>query len=348
MTAQETHITGWDIGGAHLKVAQCDLQGQLLHSIEIPCPLWQGIEHLQQAIQTAQQQLGAQQALAAITMTGELVDIFADRQTGVTAILDCVTQFIPDEQCIVYAGEAGWFSPSKAKEHWQQVASRNWQASAVFAAKQVEQGLFIDIGSTTSDIIPIQNNQAIPNALTDFERQANSELHYAGAIRTPLIAIAHQAPFDGKTIRLAAEVFATTGDCWCLLDELDPLSIGDSSADGQTWQPQDCARRLARLLGTDAHHYPMEHWQQLAHWFAQQQIAHLLTACETVLAAHTAITPNAPIIGAGIGRFIVKQCAKQLGRAYIDFSELTEPPSPDAADHAPAAAVALLACHQLT
>lgn len=348
MTAQDTYITGWDIGGAHLKVAQCDQQGQLLHTIEIPCPLWQGIEHLQHAIQTAQQQLGAQQAVAAITMTAELVDIFADRQTGVSAILDCVTQFIPDEHCIVYAGEAGWLSPSQAKVQWQQVASRNWHASAVFSAKQVEQGLFIDIGSTTSDIIPIHNNQAIPNALTDFDRQANSELHYAGAIRTPLIAIAHQAPFAGKTIRLAAEVFATTGDYWCLLDQLDPASICDSSADGQTWQAQDCARRLARLLGTDAHHYPFEQWQQLAQWFAQQQIAQLLTACETVLSAHPSITANAPIIGAGIGRFIVKQCAKQLGRAYIDFSELTEPSSSDAADHAPAAAVALLACNQLT
>lgn len=348
MTAQNTYITGWDIGGAHLKVAQCDQQGQLFHTIEIPCPLWQGIEHLQHAMQIAQQQLGTQQALAAITMTGELVDIFADRQTGVSAILDCVMQFIPDEHCIIYAGEAGWLSPSQAKEYWQQVASRNWQASAVFAAKQVEQGLFIDIGSTTSDIIPIYSNQAIPNALTDFGRQANSELHYAGAIRTPLIAIAHQVPFDGKTIRLAAEVFATTGDCWCLLDQLDPTSIGDSSADGQTWQPQDCARRLARLLGTDAHHYPIDQWRQLAQWFTQQQIAQLLTACETVLSANIAITPNAPIIGAGIGRFIAQQCAKQLGRSYIDFSELTEPASTDAADHAPAAAVALLACHQLT
>jgi len=36
-----------------------------------------------------------------------------------------------------------------------------------------------------------------------------------------------------------------------------------------------------------------------------------------------------------------------LGRAYIDFSELLKPPSVHAANHAPAVAVALLACDQL-
>jgi len=348
MTTHQIEITGWDIGGAHLKVTRCNQQGHLTHAIEIPCPLWLGIKHLQQAIHTAQQQIGQQQTLAAITMTGELVDIFADRQSGVSHILDCLLQFIPEQHCMVYAGEAGWLSPTQAKEQWQQVASRNWQASAVFTAQQIKQGLFIDVGSTTSDIIPIQNNQAIPNAFSDFERQANSELHYAGAIRTPLIAIAHQAPFDGKFIRLAAEVFATTGDCWCLLDELDPTAICDSSADGQSWQQQDCARRLARLLGTDAAAHPPEHWQSLAQWFAAQQLDQLYTACKTVLSSHPTITPDAAIIGAGIGRFIIKHCAKKLGRNYIDFSQLIEPQSSQAADHAPAAAVALLAWHQLT
>ena len=348
MTVQQTLITGWDIGGAHLKVAQCNRQGKLIHAIELPCPLWQGIEYLQQAIKTAQQQLGSQQIIAAITMTGESVDIFADRQTGVRAILDCISQFIPAEYCIVYAGELGWLSILQAKEQWQLVASRNWQASALFTSQHVKHGLFVDVGSTTSDIIPIQQNRVIAKALTDFGRQANNELHYAGAIRTPLIAIAHKAPFDGRLIRLAAEVFATTGDCWCLLGKLNPLSISDTSADGQPWHPQDCMRRIARLLGTDANSYPPEQWEHLANWFAQQQTDQLLAACEAILNANESISANAPIIGAGIGRFIVKKCAEDLGRAYIDFSDLINPPSVHAGNNAPAVAIALLACDQLT
>ena len=36
-------ITAWDIGGAHIKVAQCTQQGELRQVFELPCPLWRGI-----------------------------------------------------------------------------------------------------------------------------------------------------------------------------------------------------------------------------------------------------------------------------------------------------------------
>jgi probable H4MPT-linked C1 transfer pathway protein len=341
-------ITGWDIGGAHLKVAQCTQQGELLHAFEVPCPLWQGIDELNKAVKTAQKKLICSTSINAITMTGELVDIFPDRQSGVDKIISGIQPFLSEGSCHIYAGEQGWLTPSEAKKQWRQVASRNWQASVSYSAQTVEQGLFIDVGSTTSDIIAIHNYQAQPVAFNDFERQAISELHYSGAIRTPLIAIAHTAPFDNKTIRLTAEVFATSGDCWCILGQLDPATIQDNAADGQPWQKSDCIRRLARLLGTDAHDFPEQQWQQLAQWFAQQQIMQLQQACQTVLANHSIISQQAPLIGAGIGRYMVQQCAEQLGKDYIDFSSLTNPSSPQAADNAPAAAIALLASQQLS
>lgn len=341
-------ITGWDIGGAHLKVAQCTQQGELYQAIEIPCPLWRGIEQLQKAIIAAQEKLIRPTLINAVTMTGELVDIFPDRQSGVASILNCLLPFLTKDTCQIYAGNQGWLTPSKAKTQWQDVASRNWQASADFTASHIEQGIFIDIGSTTSDIVIINEHQAQPKAFNDVERQAISELHYAGAIRTPLIAIAHTAPFNNKVIRLAAEVFATTGDCWCILDQLDSTSLKDNTADGQPWQKPNCIRRLARLFGTDAHHYPEQQWYMLAQWFAQQQTAQLQQACETVLANHDSIADNAPIIGAGIGRFMLQNVAKKLARDYIDFSSLTTPHSTQAADHAPATAIALLASQQLS
>lgn len=343
MTKQTPFITGWDIGGAHLKVARCDTQGNIVQVLQFPCPLWQGIEHLQQAIQAAQQQLGNQDDLAAITMTGELVDIFPDRQTGLAQILDCISKFIAEKDSYVYAGEMGWLSPQEAKQHWQNVASRNWQASAHFVAKHIENSLFVDIGSTTCDIIPIVQEQAVPSGFTDQQRQTSHELLYTGAIRTPLIALTNIAPFNGELVSLAAEVFATTGDCWCLLNQLDSTAILDNSADGKPWSNTDCARRIARLLGTDAVEEDISRWQQLALWFAQQQVHQINNACLQVLSAHPLLTTDCPIIGAGIGRFIAQQCADQLGRDYIDFSSLTSPHSDLAADHAPAVAVALLA-----
>ncbi len=342
-----SYITGWDIGGAHLKVARCDLQGNLVAVLQLPCPLWKGIEHLQLAIQSVHQQLNNQDDLAAITMTGELVDIFPNREAGVSQILDCISSFIDDDNISVYAGNLAWLDINDAKQQWQDIASRNWQASANFTASKIDTGLFVDIGSTTCDIIAINQGTVQASGYSDFKRQASRELLYTGAIRTPLIALTNHAPFNGIDIGLAAEVFATTGDCWSLLGYLDPESIQDMSSDGKPWLAANCINRIARLLGTDANQAAESHWLQLAQWFAEQQIQHVTNAILQVVSSHPNLAANTPIIGAGIGRFIAKACAQRLNRPYQDFHDLIDSSNTDISDHAPAVAVALLAQQQL-
>jgi (4-(4-[2-(gamma-L-glutamylamino)ethyl]phenoxymethyl)furan-2-yl)methanamine synthase len=348
MTVQQFNVTGWDIGGAHLKAARCDHAGNIIDIIQVPCPLWQGIEQLELAVQTVQKQLGNQDDIAAITMTGELVDIFTNRQSGVKEILACIGNYIPQDKLHVFAGDNNWLTASDAERHWQQVASRNWLASANFVTNSVQDGLFIDIGSTTCDIIPIKNGSVHCQSIDDHQRQLSRELLYTGAVRTPLIALANIAPFDGQLISLAAEVFATTGDCWSLLGKIKAESIQDTSSDGKSWQKEDCARRLARLLGTDVDEPLSQHWQQLAHWFTEQQIHQITNACLQVLSKHADLPVDAPVIGAGIGRFIAQLCAQRLKRPFVDFSQLITPLLAESADHAPAVAIALLAQQQLT
>lgn len=106
---------GWDIGGAHLKVARCNEHGQLEHVLQLPCALWRGIEELEQTLQHAVERLDCSADTHAITMTGELVDAFRDRQQGVSAILDCVAEKLPVEHCHIYAGADGWLNPAAAK-----------------------------------------------------------------------------------------------------------------------------------------------------------------------------------------------------------------------------------------
>jgi len=348
MSDQQSYFSGWDIGGAHVKVARCDNTGSVINVLQVACPLWKGIEHLASAIQEIQKQLNNHNDLAAVTMTGELVDIFENRQAGVSKILACIENYILTENIHVYAKDNTWLTTTEARLHWSQVASMNWQASAIFTADSIDSGLFIDIGSTTCDIIPIKKGKVCSQGLDDHQRQVSRELLYTGAIRTPLIALTNIAPFDGHLINLAAEVFATTGDCWRLLDKLEAASILDSSSDGMPWHKKDCARRLARLLGTDAEQPLSPQWQQLAQWFAEQQVHQINNACLQVISNHADIPANAPIIGAGVGRFIAQSCAERLNRPFIDFSTLITPNLSVAADHAPAVAVALLAQQQFT
>ena len=44
-------IVGWDVGGAHLKAVRVDGDGAATFALELACPLWQGVSHLDHAIE---------------------------------------------------------------------------------------------------------------------------------------------------------------------------------------------------------------------------------------------------------------------------------------------------------
>src|SRR5688572_24393293 len=104
MSNMALNIIGWDIGGAHLKAVHLDANGYFISSVQLPCPLWKGLDYLQRAIMDAQAQLNEKVALQAIkiepftrhavTMTGELVDLFENRHQGVCQIAKVVTDIL--------------------------------------------------------------------------------------------------------------------------------------------------------------------------------------------------------------------------------------------------------------
>lgn len=338
---------GWDIGGAHLKVAYADSTGKLQHVFQLPCALWTGIDALKESIRSALAQLPKSIASHYITMTGELVDAFPDRQQGVKAIVECIYDHLNNSEVHFFAGLDGWLTKDQAIEQWQDVASMNWQASAALAAQQIEQGLFIDIGSTTCDIIAIHNHQVHSIATTDYGRQCSGELVYTGAIRTPLMAISDSAPLHGNRVSLAAEWFASSADIWLILNHLSHDDIQDSSADGQPWTHTHSQQRLARMLGCDVIDATEAQWQNVAAYFAEKQMQQILNGCYQVLSRLPDWQQSSPVIGAGIGQFIVEKCASRLNRPYLDYAAFCQY-HPEAAEYAPAAALALLAAQQLS
>jgi uncharacterized hydantoinase/oxoprolinase family protein len=108
---------------------------------------------------------------------------------------------------------------------------------------------------------------------------------------------------------------------------------------------QESAARLARMLGRDADEAGLLAFADLASHFAECQLAEIEEAARTLIVREE-IELDAPVIGAGCGRFIAKKLASRLGRPYCDFAELIDcaPSAREmAASCAPAVAVGLLA-----
>jgi probable H4MPT-linked C1 transfer pathway protein len=332
---------GWDIGGAHVKAALLDDAGKAAGVVQLACPLWRGLEHLEQAVDAVLQRFG-NPARHAVTMTGELADIFPNRHQGVLQICQTLQRKLPQAELNIYAGEHGFIALSQVEALTASIASMNWLASAQFVAQQCHSGVFLDIGSTTTDIVALHDGNAQPQGRSDAERLTTEELIYSGVVRTPVMAVVQRVPFNGQMQRVAAEHFATMADVYRLTGALPEQHDMSDTADGGGKTQLDSARRLARMVGRDVEDSLMLAWQALAHYIARAHAQDIAAGIKRV----SGDADTTPLIGAGAGRFVVKQIAKKLGRDYVDFADLVIGDGNEkdwAAVCAPAYAVARLA-----
>jgi (4-(4-[2-(gamma-L-glutamylamino)ethyl]phenoxymethyl)furan-2-yl)methanamine synthase len=339
-------VIGWDVGGAHLKAARLDPAGRVAQVVQLACPLWQGLPRLRDALDQALAQLGpAHHHL--LTMTGEMADLFPDRPDGVRQLVAAVGDRVPPDRLRVYAGGSGFLAPEAAVEAPDRVASANWVASAALVAARLPAALLLDIGSTTTDLIPVRGGRVLARGADDTSRMVGDELVYRGVVRTPVMAVAQRVPFAGEWVPLMAEYFATMGDVYRLTGQLPAGADLHPAADGGEKTEVASARRLARMIGRDLHHAPLESWRELARWLAGAQRRTLEEAAVRLL-SRAALPEDAPVVGAGSGRFVAAELARGRGRPYLEFADLLPPgtaPRELVSDCAPAVAVGWLGRH---
>lgn len=327
-------IIGWDVGGAHLKAALLDGDGTLQQVVQVPCALWRGLSELETAVDVVLNIFTSQTSAHVITMTGELVDLFANRQAGVQAISAVMDAKLTGSKRF-YSGalNSGFVALDQVGQYWQHIASANWLASASYVGLQLQQlqktphALLIDIGSTTSDFVLLQNNQLACIGFTDASRMQTEELVYTGVVRTPLMAVAQKVKFGEVMTSLVAEYFATTADVYRLTADLSVADDMADTADGQDKTQLASARRIARMIGRDVDDAPLAAWIALAHEFKAQQLACLQEVAKRHIDRTNHIIGNhqsrdVAVIGAGAGAFLVKEIANAMNIPYVDIAEL--------------------------
>jgi (4-(4-[2-(gamma-L-glutamylamino)ethyl]phenoxymethyl)furan-2-yl)methanamine synthase len=306
-------VIGWDIGGAHLKGARLEA-GKITATAQVPCPLWLGLERLDNAFTEAQSALAGADRHA-MTMTGELADAFASRPEGVQKLTAVARRMLAGD-LLVYAGRAGFVDAQAAASHVEDIASANWHATASFIGRLQGDGLLVDIGSTTTDLIPIVGGSVRARGYSDAQRLASAELVYTG-------------------LGLMNENFANAGDLYRILERLPDGVDQHATADGREKTVPNSVARLARMVGREAGDLSHQQWVLLAQWFAEAQLRKLTDAAMLIL-SRPEIPTTLPVIMAGIGDTIVAELARRLRRPLKEFT--------DGLNIAPAAAVLVRQC----
>ncbi|MGE0053028.1 MAG: hydantoinase/oxoprolinase family protein [Hyphomicrobium sp.] len=330
-------IVGLDVGGAHIKAARLD-NGRLAAIRQLACPLWLGLDRLDGALRELRP-LTNDASRVAITMTAELTEIFASREEGATVLIQRLAE-VYGSSASFYMGLKGLGELQSALKDPSSVASANFLATAQSISARRAAALLIDIGSTTTDIVPCDR----PQGLSDAERLQTGELVYTGFTRTPVPSVTTHAPLLGTWQTLARDTFATMADVRRLLGELPEGVDSHDTADGRSKSVSDSLRRFARGFGRDGEERHMPVWQVAAAYVRDIQIRSICDGAMQVL-SRPGLTVTS-VVAAGIGAPVAEVVARRLGLSTVTFGGVIDAPVEHrawATRCAPAVAVALTA-----
>ena len=316
-------IVGWDIGAANVKAAGI-MSGQEICGPERiasrPFEIWRDKYRLPAMLQEVFNAVVPDEPphTMAVTMTAELSDIFATKREGVLFVLEQMENTFPASTIYVF-DIAGTFVPlEEARTHPLDFAATNWLASAQWLARKIPDCLIVDVGSTSTDIIPVLDGRVTVSGWTDTARLYSGELVFTGALRTNLAAIVRSVPVAGGLCRVASEYFAISGDVHLILGNLKPQDYLCTTPDGRPPSVESARRRLARLVCADTEMLSAAEIDELARFICARQVRQIRDGMEQVISRLPRLR-NHPVLLIGSGAFLGVEAAESLGLNMLEF-----------------------------
>jgi (4-(4-[2-(gamma-L-glutamylamino)ethyl]phenoxymethyl)furan-2-yl)methanamine synthase len=337
-------IVGWDIGGVNTKAARvnpCVGDSPEFRAVAAPYELQRDPGALVPTLVRLAQELGCPTGSPhAVTMTAELSQLFRTKRDGVAFVLDSLETAFPGQPFHVYTVDGHFISPAEARTRPLEVGASNWAATARLVGRFVPDAILIDIGTTSTDIIPIVAGRVEALGQTDPARLSSGELVYTGALRTPTEALAGEVPLWGGRSAVSAEGFALIGDVHLWLGRLAPADYSVPTPDGRPATREFAGERLARVVCGDRELLDEAAIDQIAGTLAEAQVRLVGAALERVRKRWPKV--NTAVV-TGLGDFIAADAAVRVGLRVVPLADRLGA----AARTAPAVAVAWLLSDEL-
>jgi probable H4MPT-linked C1 transfer pathway protein len=348
------NVLGLDIGGANTKAAFLKTQKGMVKEQRTSMeyfPIWKmGREQLPRVLETLKERLVGSTALdgVGVTITAELSDAYWTKREGVNHILDCITQVLNDVPMFVLSVEAKLLSVEDARREPLKVASANWAATGWMVSQVIKNCLVVDVGSTTTSIIPVINGKIAAEGRTDLEKLRNGELVYSGSLRTNVATIADSIPLRGGIVRLSSELFAQSGDVHLLLDNIKEEEYTVETCDGREKTKREAMTRLARVVCADSDMLTEQEIMDIAQFVYERQVEQITEGLKQV---YERIKPlllqeTIPVVVTGLGRiFLARKAAEKAG--FKEIRDMSEMLGAEASVVSPSVGVALMVAGDL-
>jgi probable H4MPT-linked C1 transfer pathway protein len=330
-------VTGWDVGGVNTKVAR--VEGGVVRELRsIPFEIQSAPNDLPLIITRLAREVGSAPGdHHAVTMTAELSQYFLTKREGVDFVLDAFESALPGSDIQIFGTDGVFRGLDAARRESLLTAASNWTATATLVASKWPEAVLLDVGTTTTDIIPIHEGVVAARGRTDPDRLGTGELLYLGALRTPVEAVVHEVPLGDTMAGVSAESFALVGDAYLWLGQLAADDYTVPTPDGRAATRAGARDRLARVVCADGEMLDDAAVDAIARHVARVQAERVARSLERVIAQHPSISTA---VTAGLGSFIAHRAAGAVHPRPLAVAELGH-------HFTPAAAVALLLEAQL-
>jgi len=310
-------ILGIDVGGANTKVASSG--GEFVESVYLP--LWRKKEELRRTLLELRAEVEerfGEVEMVGVVMTGELCDCFRTKREGVRYIESVVRSAFPEA---LFFDKSGNFREIDGGDE-PSFASTNWLASATLVRRTFGETLFVDVGSTTTDILPVKEGMSWKS---DLERLRTGELIYSGVLRTSVATILREVRLQRRRYKISAELFAVAADVYLLLGDLRRADYTCECPDGYAYTDNADAksetaalRRLARLLCCDLEELSKGEILEVARQAREAQLNELMESMRWLSRRFQLRT----VVSAGVGEFLVAEAARRLNLKRTSISEV--------------------------
>ncbi|MBU7046858.1 MAG: hypothetical protein HXS54_10525 [Theionarchaea archaeon] len=217
-------IYGVDIGGVHIKITSLDQTHDPPKAKSAFFPFKGKAEMIEKLIS-----LVSHPDLVVITQTLSASRNFcSSAEEGTHHIVDLTERLFTGK--VRYVGLSyRLYTPEQAKEHYLDVACRNWVATCYIThyLNLFEEGLVIDCGTNSTDIVPIIDS--VPITLDDndrgYTRLATGEIFWSGLYFTHVQSLSPTLVMDGREFQVKPTVRSLVSDAFVVLGRISPEDV---------------------------------------------------------------------------------------------------------------------------
>lgn len=313
-------IMGLDIGGANTDCAIVNLNENNIMTFikknKVYLPMWKDNDKLPECLLKLTEN-DKDIDVICVTMTAELADSYTTKKEGVLDISNKVVTTFPDKD-IFFVTLEGLKTYEEILENPLIVAAANWVGTAHIIGYIKKDCIFIDMGSTTTDIIPIKDGKEVASGHTDLERLGTGELVYTGMLRTNLATIVNQVPVNNVKTGVSSELFSITADIHRILGHISEKEYTCDTPDGKGKDIVSCKRRLSRLVCADLDSLSDANINNITHYIHEKQIHQLTKGLLKVVENNGMDTVIITDLGHGN---VCELAAKRLGLNIINIAD---------------------------